>query len=77
MGFKRLVRDINNPNSRFRKSLSKWGTSLDHAAVKIGSFVKTVGPALAAAQPEFAPAVAGAISAAQSYDNLRRAVKGS
>jgi hypothetical protein len=77
MGFKRAWRDINNPNSRFRKSLSKWGTSIDHAATRVGNIVKTVGPALVVAQPEFAPAVAGAISAAQSYDNLRRAVKGS
>ena len=77
MGFKRAWRDVSNPNSRFRKSLSKWGTSIDHAAVRIGNIVKTVGPALAAAQPEFAPAVGGAIAAAQSYDNLRRAVKGS
>ena len=77
MGFKRALRDINNPNSRFRRNLSKWGTSLDHAATRVGSVVKTLGPALAIAQPEFAPAVAGAISAAQSYDNLRRAVKGS
>ena len=77
MGFKRAWRDVNNPNSRFRKSLSKWGTSVDHAAARIGNIVKTVGPVLAAAQPEFAPAVGGAIAAAQSYDNLRRAVKGS
>ena len=77
MGFRRALRDINNPNSRFRKNLSKWGTSVDHAASRIGNIVKTVGPALAAAQPEFAPAVGGAIAAAQSYENLRRAVKGS
>jgi hypothetical protein len=77
MGFKRAWRDINNPNSRFRKSLTKWGTSIDHAATRVGNVVKTVGPALAFAVPETAPAVGGAIAAAQSYDNLRRAVKGS
>ena len=77
MGFKRAWRDINNPNSRFRRNLSKWGTSTDHAATRVGNIVKTVGPALAVAQPEFAPAVGGAMAAAQSYDNLRRAVKGS
>ena len=77
MGFKRALRDVNNPNSRFRKSLSKWGTSLDHAATRVGSFIKTVGPALAAAQPEFAPAVGGALGAIGTYEQLRSSIKGS
>ena len=76
MGFSRFVRNVFNPKSGLRRTVSKIAGAVDRGIMQFGKAARPIGGAIAAAVPETAPAVAGIEGALSSYERIRKAVAG-
>ena len=71
----RTARNLFNPKSHLRRTVSNVANAVDKAIMGASRFAKKAGPAIAAAVPEAAPAIGAATGALSSYERIRDTVK--
>ena len=76
MGFSRFIKNVFNPKSGLRRTVSKIAGGIDRGIMTFGKAARPIGGAIAAAVPEAASAIAGIEGALSSYERLRKAVAG-
>ena len=74
--FHRMVRNVLNPKSGFRRGFDKITGKIDRGIMDFGKAARQIAPVAAAAVPQLAPAVAGLEGALSGYERLRNAVRG-